>query len=102
MKVIQERHGKQSRKRCEFCDSLLEYKDSDVFTEERDCGYRQNDREERSFLGYRIVHETVPTVRRIKCVRCPVCGNKVTVGFIDYLPVIKGTYQNLTRLMYIP
>lgn len=102
MKVIEKHNGKKLQKRCDNCDSLLQYKKPDIFVEEKDCGYRQNDREEKKFLGYKIVHETVPTVQRIKYIRCPICGNKVMIGFIDPLPVIKGSYENLTRLMYVP
>ena len=38
MKVVEECHGKTWQKRCSNCDSLLEYEESDIYTEERDCG----------------------------------------------------------------
>lgn len=38
MKVIEERHGKTWLKRCNNCDSLLKYEESDTYTVERDCG----------------------------------------------------------------
>ena len=98
MKVVEECHGKTWQKRCSNCDSLLEYEENDIYTVERDCGTRTNDKEIKRFIGYEIVHENVPVVQRLKCIRCPICGAQNTVGHIDLFPVIKGTYQPLTRL----
>lgn len=97
MKVIEERHGKTYQKRCRNCDSLLEYEESDIYTVERDCGTRINEREVKGFIFPKIIKETVPTVQRVKCVRCPICGRNVIVGYIDFLPVIRGTYEDVRK-----
>lgn len=93
MKVIEERHGKTWQKRCGNCDSLLEYEESDIYTVERDCGEAINERKVKGFIFPKIIKEIVPTVQRVKCVRCPVCGRDVIVSSIDLFPVQKGTYE---------
>lgn len=93
IKVIEERHGKTWQKRCDNCDSLLEYEDSDIYTVERDCGEKINEREVQGFIFPKIIKETVPTVQRVKYVRCPVCGREAVVKYIDWAPVKKGTYE---------
>ena len=97
MKVIEERHGKTWQKRCGNCDSLLEYEESDIYTVERDCGEAINERKVKGFIFPKIIKETVPTVQRVKCVRCPVCGSQVIVNYIDFVPVMKGTYERVRR-----
>ena len=91
MKIIEERHGKTWQKRCSNCDSLLEYEESDIYTVERYCGEAINERKVKGFIFPKIIKETVPTVQRVKCVRCPVCGCEVVVGYIDLFRKKKGT-----------
>lgn len=93
MKVVEECHGKTWQKRCSNCDSLLEYEENDIYAVERDCGEAINERKVKGFIFPKIIKETVPTVKREKCVRCPVCGRDVIVSSIDLFPVKKGTYE---------
>lgn len=101
MKVIEERHGKTWRMHCDNCDSLLEYEESDIYTVERDCGEAINERKVKGFIFPKIIKETVPTVQRVKCVRCPVCGSEVVVGCIDLFRVQKGTYEEVGKYIWI-
>lgn len=101
MKVIEERHGKTWQKRCNNCDSLLKYEESDTYTVERDCGEKINEREVKGFIFPKIIKETVPTVQRVKCVCCPVYGREVVVKSIDWAPVKRGTYEAVGVLKWI-
>ena len=100
MKVVEECHGKTWQKRCSNCDSLLEYENKDIYNTEIDKGTAINVKLGRGLFPMATT-EVVQTVQRVKCVRCPVCGSQVIVNYIDFVPVIKGTYERVRRYFSI-